>query len=312
MSATKDLQLQSKPTVDRKGVIAFLAITFTLTYAIELALALSGFRIEGIPPIFGQYIIAGVMWVPALATVLTIKFITREGFAITNLRFGSIKPYLFGALIMPVAFAVIYGLTWLLGLGQPDWQLTSLYALMATSGTDMSSAPASSTLLTVIFFVSLIAGPTFNGLLAFGEEFGWRGYLLPKLMPLGKPKAYLMLGIIWGLWHAPLILLGFNYPGAPLRGILWFCGVTTAMGIFLNEMTLRYKSSILAGSLHGAINGQVYGIWRQVFANSNLFLGGMTGLVGIAVMTLLGLGVMGWASRSQGVGVQEIVSRGTV
>lgn len=293
-TSSKALELENT-RLDLKGITSFLLITFGITYAIEIALALAGFRWEGIPPILGQYVIAGVMWVPALATVLTIKFVTKEGFGITNLRFGPLKPYLFAALAVPLAFAVTYGLTWLLGLGEPDWQLSELMRLMADSGADMTSAPAPSTLLPALFLVSLVVGPTINGIFGFGEEFGWRGYLLPKLMPLGKPKAYTLLGVIWGLWHAPLILVGFNYPGYPLLGVLWMCGMTTALGIFINEMTLRCKSSILAGSIHGAFNGQGYGIWRQLFPTVNPLLGGMTGLVGMAVMAALGL----WVARRQ-------------
>ena len=285
---TLDFELNNEG-LDRKGIASFLLITFGITYAIEIGMGLAGFRWEGIPPIIGQYIVAGVMWVPALATVLTIKFVTKEGFGITNLRFGSLKPYLYGALIIPLLFAVTYGLTWLLGLGSPDWQLSEMMSMMAESGADLSTAPPAATLLPMLFLVSLVVGPTINGVFGFGEEYGWRGYLLPKLMPLGKPKAYTILGIIWGLWHAPLILLGFNYPGYPLLGVLWMCGLTTALGIFLNEMTLRYKSSILAGSLHGAFNGQGYGIWRQLFPTVNPLLGGMTGLVGLGVLLVFGV-----------------------
>ncbi len=279
--------------VDQKGVASFLLITFVLTYAIEGALALFGIRWEGIPTLVGQYIIAGVMWVPALATALTIKFVTREGFGITQLRFGRLKPYLVAALVLPLVFAVIYGLTWLLGLGQPDRSLESFLGLMASSGAALSTAPSASVLLVILFAASLLLGPTINGIFGFGEELGWRGYLLPKLLHLGKLKAYLILGVIWGLWHAPLVLMGFNYPGYPLLGVIWMCLLTTAFGIYLNEMTLRHKSSILAGSIHGAFNGQAYGIWRLLFPNVNPLLGGMTGLVGIAVILALGL----WTAR---------------
>lgn len=282
-------QIKTPVTIDRKGIAAFLLITFGLTYIIEGILALSGFRWEGIPPILGQYIVAGVMWAPALATVLTIKLVTHEGFGVTNLRFGPFKPYLLSALVIPSAFAATYGLTWLLGLGQPDWNLKSLLSMMANSGADMSNVPSSATILAALFFSSLVIGPTINGIAGFGEEFGWRGYLLPKLMPLGKIKAYLILGVVWGLWHAPLVLMGFNYPGHPLLGVVWMSALTSAFGIYLNELTLRYKSSILAGSIHGAFNGQGYGIWRQLFPTVNPLLGGMTGIIGIAVFTLLGL-----------------------
>ena len=143
-----------------------------------------------------------------------------------------------------------------------------------------------------LFLISLLVGPTINGIFGFGEEFGWRGYLLPKLLPLGKTRAYVLTGVIWGLWHAPLILVGFNYPGYPLAGVLFMCALTTVMGIFLNEMTLRHRSSILAGSIHGAINGQGYGIWRILFPSVNPLLGGLTGLVGIGVWLVVGLVMM--------------------
>jgi membrane protease YdiL (CAAX protease family) len=279
--------------IDRKGLLSFLLITFTITYAIEIGLFLAGFRWSGIPPLIGQYIIAGVMWVPALATVITIKWITREGFAITNLRIGRLKPYLVSALVVPLVFFVIYGLTWLLGLGQPDWDLSEFSASMAAMGADLSTMPPASTLLLGIFISSLFVGPTINGFFAFGEEFGWRGYLLPKLMPLGKTRAYLLVGIIWGLWHAPLILAGFNYPGYPVLGVLWMSAMTIALGVYINEMTLQNRSSILAGWIHGAFNGQGYGIWRILFPTVNPLLGGVTGLVGILVWLAVGL----WVAR---------------
>jgi hypothetical protein len=72
-SGWAEVQRMSHTMVDRKGVISFLVITFGITYAIEGMLILAGFRMTEIPPLYGQFIIAGVMWVPALATVLTIK-----------------------------------------------------------------------------------------------------------------------------------------------------------------------------------------------------------------------------------------------
>jgi hypothetical protein len=106
--------------------------------------------------------------------------ITKEGFGINDLRFGSFKPYLFSALVIPLAFAVIYGLTWLLGLGEPDWNLDALRELMASSGADVSTMPPPATLLTVLFFASLILGPTINRFFGFGEVLRLAGYLLPS------------------------------------------------------------------------------------------------------------------------------------
>lgn len=281
--------MRSQPLIDRKGTFSFLGITFILTYTIEGILILSGFRITGIPTLYGQFIVAGVMWVPALATVITIRFITHEGFAITNLRFGSWKPYLATWVIIPVCFFIIYALTWLLKLGEPDWQLRELMALMASSGADMSTAPSPWMVSISLFFGSLFISPLINSVFGFGEEFGWRGYLLPKLLPLGKTRAYIVLGIIWGLWHAPLITVGFIAPEHPALGILAMIGLTTTLGLYMNELTLRYRSSILAGWIHGVFNSQSYGIWRILFPTINPLIGGLYGLVGLAVWLVLGL-----------------------
>jgi hypothetical protein len=275
--------------LDRRGIGAYLTLTFGLTYLIEGLLIASGFRLDGLPPLYGQLVIAAVMWIPALATVITITLVTREGFAITNLRIGSPRPYLASALIIPACFFIIYGLTWLLGLGEPDWQLIEFRTLMQAAGADISAMPPPHVLLPTVFLASLVVGPTINGLFGFGEEFGWRGYLLPKLMPLGKPRAYILLGIIWGMWHAPLIVVGFNYASYHILGVIWMAGLATTLGIYINELTLRHRSSILAGWIHGVFNGQAYGIWRLLFPNAHPLLGGVTGLIGILVWLWLGL-----------------------
>jgi hypothetical protein len=275
--------------IDRKGIISFLAITFGITYAIEGTLILAGLRLTGVPPIYGQLVLAGLMWVPSVATVVTIKWITHEGFAVTNLRIGAWRPYLISALVVPACFVITYALTWLLGLGQPDWELANLRAFMTSTGAETSAIPSSTLVLLAVFVTSLVLGPTINGIFGFGEEFGWRGYLLPKLIPLGKLKAYTILGVTWGLWHAPLIVIGFNYPGYPLWGIVSMMVMTTTLGIYINEMALRNRSTILAGWIHGAFNGQAYGIWRILFPSVNPLVGGFTGVVGATVWLILGL-----------------------
>jgi uncharacterized protein len=182
--------------IDRKGIFSFLAITFGITYAIEFGLIASGVRFDGdVPVLWAQLVIAAVMWVPAAAAVITTRFITKEKLSSTGLRFGSWKPYLVSALLFPALFILIYLLTWALGLGQPDWQMSTIMAQMAAQGADMTGTPPPQTMLLILFFVSIFAAIWINSLFGFGEEWGWRGYLLPRLMPLGKVKAYLLLGV---------------------------------------------------------------------------------------------------------------------
>jgi len=271
--------------IDRKGIASYLLITFGLTYAVEFALMAMGVRFD-LPQgtYVGQLVVAGLMWAPALGAFITAKFVTREGFAGTGLRIGPIRPYVVWALLMPVIYAAIYGLTWALGLGGPDWRLEAFMGMMASAGGDLTGAPPPGVLMALVFVTTTLIAPFVNSLFAFGEEFGWRGYLMPKLLPLGKPTAYLLMGVIWGMWHMPLILMGYTYPGHPVLGTLTFIALLTLIGTVLSEVRLRYGSSPLAGWLHGLFNSQRLGLWALLFWGLDKpLLGGYSGLVGIAV-----------------------------
>lgn len=115
--------------------------------------------------------------------------------------------------------------------------------------------PSPLLLIAVAGPAGLVAGFTLNGLFAFGEEYAWRGWLMDELAPLGPVRANLLTGVLWGVWHAPLILMGFNYGPHRVLGIVFMCGLTTAMS-FLFWRAREYTGSILAPCvLHGAFNG---------------------------------------------------------
>ncbi|NOK62397.1 MAG: hypothetical protein GFH27_549293n131 [Chloroflexi bacterium AL-W] len=97
--------------MQRKGIVTYLLITFVLTYAIEGMLIVSGFRLTSTPPMYGQFVIAAVIWIPTLATILTMRFVAHEPRHSLNLRLGSLRSYLITMLVVPACFAVIYGLT---------------------------------------------------------------------------------------------------------------------------------------------------------------------------------------------------------
>jgi hypothetical protein len=196
---------------------------------------------------------------------------------------------------------VIYGLTWLLGLAHLDLQMTAFMETIATTGADMSDAPPAGALIAILFFASTVTIPVVNSLFALGEEIGWRGFLLPKLLPLGRMRAHIVLGIIWALWHLPLIVAGYAYPRvSPVLGIVAFSGLLIALSVVIDELVMRNKqSAILAGWLHGLFNSQKLGIWTLIFPGANPLLGGYTGLVGIVVWAVIAAVV--YRRASQGV-----------
>ena len=163
----------------------------------------------------------------------------------------------------------------------------------------MAASPAMSSISPWILAIiqltqGVLIAPILNSIATFGEEFGWRGYLLPKLMPLGGRKAILLIGIIWGIWHWPVIFMGyeygFKYPGYPWAGPLLFIWVTFGLGIFLGWLTLRGKSIWPAVIGHAAINGIAGAAILAMTGQPNPLLGplpvGIIGSLGFALVAI--------------------------
>ncbi|MGJ8721839.1 MAG: CPBP family intramembrane glutamic endopeptidase, partial [Salinibacterium amurskyense] len=110
-------------------------------------------------------------------------------------------------------------------------------------------------LLVAAQFLNVAIGALINTIPALGEELGWRGWLLPKLLPLGIVPAILISGVMWGLWHAPLVLLGYNYPGAPgWLALTAMVGMTIVVGGVFSWLRIRSASVWPAALAHGSFN----------------------------------------------------------
>ena len=186
------------------------------------------------------------MMCPAVASILT-RIITKEGFKDTYLRAnfkGNMKYYAL-AVIIPVAYSLAGAII-----------MRFIYG--AAQNNEIS----------VVGGVSLIVIQLGTGIImffyGFGEELGWRGYMMPKLEKLiGMPGSIFVGGIIWGLWHAPLTCSGHNfgteYKGFPYVGIGLMCVFCVFIGCILTFVTKRTKSIYPAAILH-MVNNSVSGI----------------------------------------------------
>lgn len=131
----------------------------------------------------------------------------------------------------------------------------------------------------------LMAGVSINALAAFGEEYGWRNYLVGALRGVKFWKAALFIGIVWGLWHFPLILMGHNYPNEPYWGVLLMVVMCILLGVIELYFVLKSKSMIVAAIMHGTFNA-VAGVVIYFTLGGNDFLNGMPGLSGFIVMMI--------------------------
>jgi membrane protease YdiL (CAAX protease family) len=129
----------------------------------------------------------------------------------------------------------------------------------------------------------LLAGMTINAVFAFGEEIGWRGYLVELFKGQGFIRTSVVTGAIWGLWHAPLILNGHNYPQHPVAGVF----MMVLMCILFTPILLYFRqksgSVIVAAIMHGTFNG-VVGLSNIFVLPFNDLLVGAPGLAGMLVL----------------------------
>lgn len=159
------------------------------------------------------------------------------------------------------ALAYIYGLT-----GMPE----SVAVEMARAGE----------LENLIALLLAPAAVFINAFVAFGEEYGWRGYLTPLLARrMGWVKASIVTGVIWGLWHAPVILLGLNYiEKFWIPGVFLFLLFTTPASVVF---TYAYLKHGVWGSsaLHGALNAFA-GIYFFFYLPKPVWLYNPAGIMG--------------------------------
>jgi len=288
-------------------VRAYLLLAYGLAWTVEGVALARGVRFRSLTP-GTTALLASVMFTPAIAAFIVRRFITREGFATAGLRRGPWGPYLAVWMGVPLLVVGIYAITVLFGLGRFDATLAALTARMleAAHGQPLPHLPPPPVLSAAIFAQSLTPGLLVTTVFTFGEEFGWTGYLLVRLLPLGRWRAALIYGAVWGLWHAPIIASGFNYPGYPVIGVVMMCALTIAFALTQTALRLRFESVFLTSFFHASINTQGLGIIPMLVIGVSPILGGITGVVGIVAFAALGAGLLARTQESLAQRVTEL------
>lgn len=199
------------------------------------------------------------MFAPAVAHLLTRLF-TKEGFQNTYLGLnikGNAHYYIASIFVKLLEVSVLMLLIW--GIFMKGLSLSEAYPME-----DMQMKIG--TFLLQLAFSIILFFPS------FGEEWGWRGYMMPKLMQImNKPAAIVVGGIIWGLWHAPLTVSGHNfgteYKFYPWLGILLMCIYCILVNALLTLLTERTKSIYPASFCHMINNNLSFGVMLTLFGS---------------------------------------------
>ncbi|MBQ3692345.1 MAG: CPBP family intramembrane metalloprotease [Clostridia bacterium] len=241
-----------------KRLLIFLSVAFVPPWIIQfMYIAILGCNVNTNSY---QLIACVSMLFPAIGNFLA-RITTKEGFGKSYLKLnlkGNVKYYL-TAVFVPVLYYFITAFVISMG-----------YMPSGSTGEILRNANYFHIFSTSIYIISL---SLLDCTLTFGEEFGWRGYLTPKLEELfKKPAAYLISGIIWGLWHAPVIVIGHNfgtdYKFYPYGGIILMCIFCIFIGTFYSVLTEKTESVFPSTFAH-AINNNFSNIIYVILAVSS-------------------------------------------
>lgn len=149
----------------------------------------------------------------------------------------------------------------------------------------ISAAPFLSLLTSTIQSIGMAW--SFGMLFALGEEIGWRGYMVDITEKFGFWKSVFIIGPIWGFWHFPLILNGYNFPSNPELGVLMMmlaCTSLTPIMIFLRRKT---KSIWGPAIFHGSFNNLSFLSLAPLNGQATSFSVGFLGFSGIIASFIL-------------------------
>jgi membrane protease YdiL (CAAX protease family) len=277
------------PTVNWRRVATFVGVTFAINWGAVGVMWLAGMPFSG-PA--GTAFAAGYMLVPAAVAILLAR-----RWAVPLRDWGVRLPrnwHLAFAPALPILLAVLTIATAvLMGFGEFDptgmamierWEGMGQQELADSMRDRADEMPINLVLVTLL--AAPIAGFTINGLFAFGEELGWRGLLQQELAPLGFARGSALIGVIWGLWHAPLILLGHNFPAQPRLGVLVMTVACVPLGIVMSWIALKAQTVIAAAVAHGTYNA-ASGVTLMALSGGDtieVFILGYAGIVATALV----------------------------
>ena len=278
--------------------IVFVGLSLVLAWLVALPLWLSQSR----PTWLIQVTALVMMPMPTLAAIITHRiyhsdkpFIDvtalRGGKPLTVLRWCCVAS--FSVVIQLIATIMVGALS---GAGNFSFSDAAVHTRLphvpgVSSALDPSTLPPAWLLLVIALVSGIIGGFSFNAIAALGEEVGWRGWWASQRQGQNFWVNAVVIGAIWGLWHLPINMVGYNYPGANrVAACSMFVVYCICAGSLLLELRNRSHSIYPAAVAHSTINGLV-GICALFMDSSPTMwlVYSPTGVVGCVILVVITL-----------------------
>jgi uncharacterized protein len=307
----------------KKELYTFLILTFAATYILDFTFYFLAGPITESPNKLWYIGIPFAMFIPALVAIFCMVYF-KSGALTKNTKIifsfflvylvAAVLGIIFSTTIFSIIVAVI-GMLTIIILNLKDKWRKELVASKLSFGRNLKYyilIPAIYSAILILSFVlsffygsaiptigfnlylffatllpTLLIGFFINWPSFFGEEYGWRVYLQDRLFPLlGSYRGVLLLGVIWGLWHTPIILFGYNYPGQPILGNILMILFTVVNGIIFSYAVLKTGSVWIAVILHLIVDTMTPFAVLYISNSTNPLLSFGMGLYGIALLAV--------------------------
>lgn len=281
-----------------KKSLLFVGLNFFISYAFIFSyFALGGKWLSS-----GTIFVAPIyMFMPTIAAIVVQKFVYKEPLKEPlGISWRVNRWWLVAWLLPPAAAFAALGISLLLPDVRYSPQMTGLLERfravipaeqLQRAQKQMDSFPIHPFWMGL--FLGLVAGPTVNAVAGFGEELGWRGFLQRELGFLGFWKSSALIGFIWGLWHAPIILQGHNYPQHRIAGVFMMTVFCVLLAPIFSYVRLKAKSVIAAAITHGSLNATA-GVAIAVIEGGSDLTVGLSGLAGFITLAVINLGIFAY------------------
>jgi len=226
--------------------IIILAILTTLTFALMFKnIGLDSYDAWG----------GLMMWIPAISALIT-SLIHKDSFKNYGWKLRKVK-YLAYSFLIPLLIGIVaYGIAWLFGIIDFQGDEVSNYKWVRMLGIE-TPAPV------IVGIISkLILGSILISIFTLGEEIGWSGFLIPKLLEITSiPVTSILVGLIWAVWHYPAIIGGIYGYGVPLSlSLIGFTLVFIGNSFFKTYFISKSKSLWTGVIIHTSHNVITMGI----------------------------------------------------
>ncbi|MBM4028358.1 MAG: CPBP family intramembrane metalloprotease [Planctomycetes bacterium] len=271
----------------KRGAL-FLGLTFLVNWSLAWLFYSLGGR-WGTP--VGMAFGAAYMFVPMVVALTLQRGVYREPIKQPlGISFRLNRWFMVAWLLPPLIALTTFGVSLLLPGIEHAPQMEGIFERFASLLTPeqmeqlkerMTAAPVAA--MWLVLLQGLFAGITINAVAGFGEELGWRGFLQRQWAFLGFWRSSLLIGVVWGLWHAPLILQGHNYPQHPVAGVFMMTFLCILLAPIFGYIRVKARSVIAAAIVHGTFNA-TYGLSIALVRGGSDLTTGVTGLPGFLVL----------------------------